>query len=766
MGDRHRKLSLHLWEILDGRGLSERVREMTVHQTITKEILFTVGSNLTGENRDYYHFGSSCEGTTTLGLQSDIDMLLCNWRIPVVADLHDAPAGDCLLPIWDRNTAPGYVKLQRVCDSSPQNILRDSDMTYTTSEVLTDRMTSIDNGGNVTMENATMYNNFGYVHKLDLKRHMELHGPAITQPISSKTIPVDRVYALRCRSWPLFALEWLQRERQNNWPSVGMIQKAETLGCFFVPAGHPLSREHKLEWRTSFSLQERELMFSLNNVQHKCCVLLKYARDIIKAQIGGDSITSYHLKTCLFYCIENTRPGFWCPDNLVRCLLHCLGTLLHWLRQGNCPNFFVKQQNMFAGKLNFRLQKQISVLLQGLLSENCRFLFQIPCDYIGNQLTAAFTPLYLNINQTVSEDGENIQFQYQYNETCKHYDTMKVIHGVALSYLQRFTIRDNVNTTKCIRAHERLLSELYSINTVTEHTEDETRRALQYIIPFLHTSLACQLASQAIQTANSTTDLDETNYTQIQEHLSKGHQSDLLSSRLKQAAIYYKLEDYERVESILASAENDLHPITSNFCSCDISFCHVGKCGHGVSPENMSTVEVLRRCVGCCVRFLPTEMDITPAALQYEMFRSVGTPARRRVYPDYDWSEDEHYWYDCSVVSATVFLHYMKCLLYIKMKNIDQLSVAIRKLQNTLGRYDTMYHPETTLNLLAWVARQVHDTDTALLCLQGSMMTQPWHNAAKWQIAEMCLEQLTGICSVDSCSCKGSLLGARTIYRR
>ncbi len=86
-----------------------------------------------------------------------------------------------------------------------------------------------------------------------------------------------------------------------------------------------------MEWRTSFSLQERELMRNLNTVQYKCYVLMKYVKkDMITSGLG-DSISSYHCKTCLFYSIESTPAEFWTQDNLVDCLLYCLNTLLKWL---------------------------------------------------------------------------------------------------------------------------------------------------------------------------------------------------------------------------------------------------------------------------------------------------------------------------------------------------------------------------------------------------------------------------------------------------
>jgi hypothetical protein len=43
----------------------------------------------TGENETAYHVGSNCEGTNTIGLRSDIDVLSCLHYISIMQDWSD-----------------------------------------------------------------------------------------------------------------------------------------------------------------------------------------------------------------------------------------------------------------------------------------------------------------------------------------------------------------------------------------------------------------------------------------------------------------------------------------------------------------------------------------------------------------------------------------------------------------------------------------------------------------------------------------------------
>ena len=116
----------------------------------------------------------------------------------------------------------------------------------------------------------------------------------------------DIVFAFQCSSWPSCSSEWLARKTHVNLPTLEVIAMCKTLGCLFVPVGHPNSDERNLLWRTSFSEQERLLITSFNSVQLKCYILLKIIKKELVVPRIPDSLSSYHLKTCMLYLMENT----------------------------------------------------------------------------------------------------------------------------------------------------------------------------------------------------------------------------------------------------------------------------------------------------------------------------------------------------------------------------------------------------------------------------------------------------------------------------
>ena len=81
-------------------------------------------------------------------------------------------------------------------------------------------------------------------------------------------------------------------------------------------------------------------------------MLLKLIKNnILNQMVDAPSVTSYHLKTCLFYTIEQTSESLWKQENLLFCFQKCLVKLLEWTNSGNCPNYFIPEENMFERKV-------------------------------------------------------------------------------------------------------------------------------------------------------------------------------------------------------------------------------------------------------------------------------------------------------------------------------------------------------------------------------------------------------------------------------
>ena len=122
-----------------------------------------------------------------------------------------------------------------------------------------------------------------------------------------------------------------------------------------------------------------------------CYVLLKMTKnDIIGHFIEEESVTSYHLKMCLFYTIEETPGQLLKEKHLLLCLQKCLGKLLRWTEKQKCPNYFFPDENMFD-RVSRDLLIRLKEVLKQLLPSNFNYLVPICCDNVGKLLGESCT---------------------------------------------------------------------------------------------------------------------------------------------------------------------------------------------------------------------------------------------------------------------------------------------------------------------------------------------------------------------------------------
>ena len=76
-------MSVRLYDVLDRVGASAEFRKLRQDCAISAEIINTVLFNHPTKSYSCYIFGSSSEGTTTEGLNSDSDFLYCSNKIVV-----------------------------------------------------------------------------------------------------------------------------------------------------------------------------------------------------------------------------------------------------------------------------------------------------------------------------------------------------------------------------------------------------------------------------------------------------------------------------------------------------------------------------------------------------------------------------------------------------------------------------------------------------------------------------------------------------------
>ncbi|XP_063405747.1 uncharacterized protein LOC134689711 [Mytilus trossulus] len=174
------------------------------------------------------------------------------------------------------------------------------------------------------------------------------HGPCL----SDKGQNLDTVHCFHSRYLPFNAMAWASRYRQQ-WPPNFAIDKIIEYGCLLVPIGPRTMPDCNVQWRVSFSVAEKQLVYSFNYTQLLCYGLLKLTlKHIINKHKRVEGLLcSYFLKTVLFWVSEEEDIDTFQFPKLFYCFTKCIKKLIVWVNQCFCPNYFIPEHNMFQGKI-------------------------------------------------------------------------------------------------------------------------------------------------------------------------------------------------------------------------------------------------------------------------------------------------------------------------------------------------------------------------------------------------------------------------------
>ena len=652
--------------------------------------------------------GSYNEGTQTEGMNSDIDQIIVI-EVPVVSRQSDCFGQQSFLMVKDITTPPGYAKLH-ACN--PHSEIQLQTLYGTVLEIRADKYNR--SVVKLTEKNIPTYH-------CDIRQ-----GPAFKALAKSGMMEQDYVWAFRHKNVTACLKQWFQRQRWYNWPNKQLMELCMSMGCLLVNVGHRKSDEYDIEWRISFSLQERLLVTNFNSVQLKCFILLKLVqKEIIQKHVNSESFSSYHCKTCMLYMIENTPPEFWTLDNLLNCLVSCLKLLMAWIAEGNCPNYFIPSQNMFDGRLSCQVREAIYQVLKGILASNCQYLTVIKSDDLGQNLAMACLPRLQLTGSVQTEDNHEVKRRLR-------------IAKYRANVLSTLRVRNSILFRNHDSNHEAYIVNLMntihrckSVETLSSNTREDTHKALALILPHLELSLISNRLALKIKEKESGNHLWTYLTSKMWDEI--GAQSDPVSAKLKQATFMYVCGHYDASLNILASVEN--YRLLS-VCYCDNQ--------HDIYPGTDTLVAVMptdqeitlenhfKKLLTPCVVFLPPEGEILPPALRYEMFRAAGMSLSREVTFGKEW-------YTWVVVDAQVLLHFMFYLNHKKMKMTSHIETDMKNMLRVI-REENISHIETALNLFGWMHHREQMYEKARGCYQQSLYFQPQYNAARWHIRQYELE--------------------------
>ena len=335
-----------------------------------------------------YFTGSKSEGLDLPGSDEDyMSDINQSHQIRVIQSSDDNTdlSLDGIFVMCTENNPPGFVLLRHVHPSpvnpflyrSSKNIngllYLSSDMYAHNRELLTKQI-NLDTG--------------------DINSTIQRQGPSIEiwTPFQDKSESgTDHVPSIHCAFWPNEASEWVQRQRHFAWPTSQDISSIIDFGFHLVPVGHPHSDRKLMEWRISFSLAERTLVWSFNHVQMLCYAVMKIIlKEFIKVKCNPQHhvLCSYFIKTFLFWKYEATELNFWRADNFKECIKYLLSEFSKSIQEGVLRHYFIPRFNLLSVKLTQAAQTELlqlfDIIIQsdiGILRE-CRTLRNVWSQFL------------------------------------------------------------------------------------------------------------------------------------------------------------------------------------------------------------------------------------------------------------------------------------------------------------------------------------------------------------------------------------------------
>ena len=268
-------------------------------------------------------------------------------------------------------------------------------------------------------------------------------GPAITieqgYNMALEGTKFDFVPALKVNGWPLEASNWIIRKRLHNWPSPELINDIVSQGYHLVNK-HPHASWSRTKngnelvnsWRFSFSLTEIMLARSFGTSQRQSVILMK----MLKEKLPGNILSTYHVKTLVYWSFESMPEKYLVKDNLGKLFLYLIDKLICCLSTKVLSHYFLDSVNLFDGMSHDHL---LTVLRQLL------FYRKHPLDIFKRSLAGGLTSLSTScmkdrkanlsklgashqeraidsryLTYQMCQDDSHQSFQERNQTTCKH----------------------------------------------------------------------------------------------------------------------------------------------------------------------------------------------------------------------------------------------------------------------------------------------------------------------------------------------------------
>ncbi|XP_053379039.1 uncharacterized protein LOC128548405 isoform X2 [Mercenaria mercenaria] len=683
-------VSLGLSEVLADIGVNERIVKKRRRTWLLAESMDKKSAKLYDVNGSSYYLGSQCEGTTTLGLESDTDQLVCPNIFNVIQDWADwEPDKNNYLMTQDESVSSGYCRLQRLRNDAP--------LPY--SNVPNEHHFR-DTMGRILLKNTVM-SAIADVFERGVK-----HGPAYAEQEQHGVRDTDTVPALSCKSWPLQARQWVEQQGVGLWPPDHMKRYCSSTGCFVVGVGSKGRENEELEWRISTSIAERCLMFNLNITQIRCYVLTKMMLKTFIKPHFDDTISSFMCKTVLFHCIANTGFNIWRKNKLLVCLSLCLFVLYNGILNEYCPHFIIPGNNLMRRHIPHESKPYILEILRYIINSKGRALLETDCDDLGARLQLKLSNLLFgyDLKRSGMISGHLLLSTAQFIDLRIQDCLTEITYG---SY------KETVQT---------LLKDIFKLAIIYDQCQGLDKTACSLLAPQFCTTLGSVLGSCSIQQYHAIS-------AEALTWISLGLNTDVASSKLKLASMFYCIGDTQRAEIVLRDIEGsyDLN-IVEPICKCHNFIKQARRNGFFPICDNHNE-EAIQYTTAFCVRFVPCEINCVPHELRHEMFRSTQEDLAFRGRHDQ--------WMDWAMVDSLPYLYFLQYKTYSTIQRQEEKQRALSNLIRTIDQEPNLGHRETSLNLLGQCMEQEDRARDALHCYLLSLNLRERNNAAKFHICRL-----------------------------
>ena len=363
--ERSTTLSLLLDEVV---GTSEMINTRQEYCKILDHLMSSI------RTRAVYYTGSKAEGLDLPGSDDDY-MLDINDKfnikvVQTVQDIND-PSSQNILHVCTENVPPAFAILRIDTNCHDPLLLR-----------VSQGINGVPHLSSVLFMRERLHN------EDQTNATVAIQGPSLErwgQYDDKSSSGTDRVPSIHCPFWPSGADEWIQRPRHYGWPTSREIANITNFGCHLVPIGHPLSPRKDMEWRLSFSVAERTLVWTFNHVQIQCYAILKIIlKEFVKVKCSPQNyvLCSYFIKTFLFWKYENTETTFWRAENFRGCIIFLLIEFRQCIQEGLLRHYFFPRFNLLSIKLTREAQKELSQILGTMMQcdisilKDCKSLSQ------------------------------------------------------------------------------------------------------------------------------------------------------------------------------------------------------------------------------------------------------------------------------------------------------------------------------------------------------------------------------------------------------